>query len=166
MKRQLQFVLLLTQVVVLLAIVPQSARGKIHTGLGRLEGWDFSDSTVASTEWDIDLMVVLQLAEHATSAGIYWIVAPNGVALMPSDSTYEVLTMAPEYPSGYLGALNMVPYRTWVCRTREGCFAKFQFLGESIVEFEYTYQDNGTRYFRDGVPVADTTWGKIKELFQ
>jgi hypothetical protein len=149
-----------------LASAPHLAGGTVHTGLGRLEYWDFSDSAVAPSEWDISLMVVMQSAKDASSVGIYWIIAPYGVTLTPPDSTYDVLTLAPEYPTGYYGAYEMVPYRTWVCRTAEGHYAKFRFLGESYVEFEYTYQDNGSRYFRDGVPVEGSTWGRIKTLYE
>jgi hypothetical protein len=156
----------LSQLLVLLATSPQLARATIHTGLGRLEYWNFSDSTVSPSDWDISLLVVVQSPEARTNTGIYWLYAPHGAILTPPDSTYDLLTMAPEYPTGYFGAIEFVPYRTWVCRTQEGHYAKFRFFGDQYVEFEYTYQDNGSRYFRDGVPVTDTTWGRIKELFR
>ena len=163
-----RFASLFVFVVVVFVNAPKPANATIHTGIGRLEYWDFSDSaTVLTDEWDLSLLVVMQLTDKTASSGIYWIRAgyPSNVALLPTDSTYDVLTQAPADPSVYHLELEFIPYRTWVCRTQEGNYAKLRFLGDSIVEFEYTYQDNGTRYFRDGVPVAERTWGKIKELF-
>ncbi len=148
------------------------ATSEVHTGIGRLICWDFSDSTIACEgEWDID--VVTTRAGSAVQAGsplTPWLFALGGITVMPPGTTFEETTEAPTDSSLYTPLhLFLWPSRIWVLRTLEGYYAKLRLLDDLTLTnlFEYAYQDNGTPFFFDPpVPVENTTWGKIKSLYE
>ena len=156
--------------VAVLACVPHVAFAEIHEGIGALSNWDFSDSmSTSSNEWDISVEIVALQGE--ASAGVVVAVRanfPGGVATVGLASLYDTLTTAPSDPATYTLTVLFVPNRTWVCRTREGHYVKFRFLDDLTQTdlFEYHYQDDGSTTIDETVPVRDSTWGRIKSLYQ
>lgn len=152
----------------------QVAEAKIHVGIGYLGAWDFSDSAeVATDEWDLDVQVTITDRDLRFNTRRFVILVAHpptgGITLMPPDSTYETLSEAPADPAAYVAGIWFEPNRTWVVRTKEGHYAKLQFVDdlELTMLFYYTYQDDGTRFFYDPqVPVEKTTWGQIKLLYE
>jgi hypothetical protein len=149
---------------------------KIHKGLGYAEfdsAWDFSDSsTCVLFEGDCgDLAMGITLMQTATEPTVMLMLAmaPHaGIAVASLDSTYEELTTAPEDSNEYF--IMVVPYPdvVYVMRTNEGHYAKFRGvdLGPGgDFTLEYSYQDDGTRVLVDDVPTEQTTWGRMKSLY-
>lgn len=148
------------------------SQGTIHEGIADMNGWDFSAYSYSEEDWDLGLAITKTDGGVVSIPAwqIFWVDSqyPGKVAVMPPDSTYETLKEAPADDSGLYGVGRMfVPGRTWVCKTLEGHYAKFKFVNDlqqnSLIE--YTYQDDGSRYFYDQTPVESTTWGEIKAFY-
>jgi hypothetical protein len=92
----------------------------------------------------------------------------NGSARITlSDSSYESLVEAPEDSTLYVEFIGVFLGEAYVIRTREGHYAKFRIPitpGPGLIE--YTYQDDGSRALAEPVAVEETTWGRIKALYE
>ncbi len=127
-------------------------------------GWDFSEET--PVHWlDGDIQV-----GHVGDPPLGWLVGgANGAGIiLLADSTFEDLSEAPADSSlyNYWGEEPGIPGATYVCRTGDGHYAKFRFLDPFFSEIEYAYQTDGRPSFLDPVPVEETTWGRIKALYE
>jgi hypothetical protein len=160
------------------AATPSSdSYSRIHTGFGSAEffgAWDFSDSATCSLFEGYCGDFATGIADIHTAAEptafILLAMPPGaGIAIAPRDSSYEGLTTAPEDPDEYFVSVVPCPAEVYVVRTNEGHYAKIRPVdlnASGEFTFEYSYQDDGTRILDNGVPVQQTTWGKMKALYE
>jgi len=153
-----------------------SSYSTIHNGFGYAEfdsAWDFSDSSTCPLfgrycgDFSITF-TMLQTAAEPTAIVMLAMPPHAGIALASPDSSYEELTTAPEDSNAYFTAVVPYPFQVYVVMTNEGHYAKLRGvdLGPGgDFTFEYSYQDNGTRVLVGGVPTEETTWGRVKSLY-
>jgi hypothetical protein len=145
------------------------AAAMLHFGTGFAEAWDFSDSTstTSDSEWDFTAGNTA-LASGSTLLDAFLDANyPALIAVMPDGVTYESVLEAPADPGMYEGFLFFVPNRVWIVKTREGHYAKVRFFDDFFPgQFEYTYQDNGTRILAAPLRMEAATWGRIKALYR
>jgi len=148
-----------------------AAFAELHFGNGFAETWDFSDSisTGLGGPWDFSAgNTVASTSDSEISFGSFLISNfPAQLTVMQAGITYESVLEAPEDPSAYSTLFDFSPNRVWIVKTQEGHYAKVRFFNEFFAgPFEYTYQDNGTRYFTEPLPSETVTWGRIKALYR
>ncbi len=149
---------------------------KIHSGFGYADlmtAWDFSDSTTCSLfEGYCGDLAVGEADWQATAEPATMVLlamAPSaGIAIAAADSSYEELMTAPEDSTEYFAWVVPCPAGVYVVQTNEGHYAKIRPMDLNAsweFTFEYSYQDDGTPILVDGVPTEQTTWGRIKSLY-
>lgn len=159
--------------VVLSLIVAGATIGKaeLHPGIG-FGAWDFSDSTASAATFDfspVDVGFTFDGSAPLSEALDIYLEAGSqaGIAVMPAGTTFESVTEAPADPAQYASFVPFYEDRIWVIRTREGHYAKVRYLIPwPPDQFEYVYQDNGSRQFTSVVSTNVTTWGRVKALYR
>ena len=152
----------------LFVLLPVSSWAGVIRGdgcLGGIYAWDFSDSV--AVEWGSDDLLLFR-GFDGSGQHIEIAIAPHGVAMLP-DSAYKDLSYAPEDLSRYETEQELRILTTYVVRTAEGNYAKFQILLDDcngLFHIEYSYQPNGSRCLVDVIAIQDRTWGTIKALFR
>jgi hypothetical protein len=157
-----------------MALAPAPGTAKLHTGTFELfpgEGWDFSDSLITGAFGGADIQYdVTTLAGEPARAMIDLVraISPGAILYIGNaDSTYENLETAPTDPDLYNTSEVAFIEDVFVVRTREGHYAKMRVLPSgSLLNLEYTYQDDGSPSFVPNVAVQATTWGAIKALYR
>lgn len=148
------------------AALPRLSQSTIETGIGNQWQWDFSNTTSASDSVDYRVLV----SRSAESGTLYSFSATThgyvdiGAALykvsgaLMLDDVIEASADPFDYKKSECVEINAI----YIIRTAEGHFAKFV-----VREFDvlYAYQDDGTRNLDTTVPVAESTWGRIKSLW-
>jgi hypothetical protein len=164
--RALRFVLMLLIAVLSMVGVLEA---KIHTGIGDIACWDFSDSTSGG---DCDITYWVTRASAPLEPCFMYLATnlPAKIAVGPEGVSYEDLTVAPTDPSLYYVDQCYVLDGVYVVKTPEGHYAKLKAVDNFSFtnNFYYVYQDDGSPNFFDDLPLAveTTTWGRIKTLFQ
>jgi hypothetical protein len=163
----------LLSVVFMLCISPSISAARLHVGTFALapgQGWDFSDSLlVGSTPGSADISY--ELTVHTTRETfpdfLFAYFEAGLVYIGSADSTYEKLEEAPEDTGQYVSLVDAYSGDVFAIRTREGHYAKIRILPPSggQFQFEFVYQDDGTRTFMRSVAIRPTTWGRIKSLY-
>ena len=181
--------LLLFLFVALLSIVPRAARAEIVHGfltarpdypasdIGALPGESFDFDTQTIVRWD-SAGADLTIFQQDIFTPRPWFFGAQGAARITRRLavSLEDLLVAPE--SGYHGAV-VIELGVYVIKTNggdhgESVFAKFRvhriaapWLGHCcFVTIEYYVQLNGSRNLNPLVPVEETTWGRVKALYQ
>ena len=154
-------------IVVIISGLTSGVNAETHVGVGRVGLWDFSE---ASLRMSIDDPWDFGVAQTLNGPTLDLFVAANyymgaAVALMPPGLDFDEVTEAPEDESEYASWIPWADNRVWICRTVEGHFAKVCFHA-NMSQFDYVYQDDGTRDVTTPVPTAVTTWGHVKALYK
>lgn len=167
-------------------LAARSFRGArvILLGLFLLLGWtthsraELAHGTVDLREGGLDFSE-LQLVEFGSPAadlGLIYVVDPplgyrfwtgwNGSFIMTADSTLEEITAAPEDDALYDQDAVPVVGQAYIVKASDGFYAKFalrEFSRDVLIE--YYVQLDGTNVLIDAVPLQQTTWGRIKALY-
>ncbi len=156
-------------------VAPTRGHAELHTGTFGLfpgEGWDFSDSLItgvlaADIIFDVTTLARFR-AQRGAATELLWTVSPAAILYVDNaDSTYENLDSAPTDPDLYGSSEVAFVGDVFVVRTREAHYARIRVLPfGSILNLEYTYQDDGSPSFVPSVSVRATTWGAIKALYR
>ena len=98
--------------------------------------------------------------------GICFCDAPSVVAMIP-DTTLEQVEWAPEDSTLYACQQWVFGNTVYVIHTVDGLYTKFVFrdFPTNGYKIEYVVQTDGSRRL-GGVPVAHSTWGWIKALYE
>jgi len=161
-----------------LAIAAPQTKSTVHIGTGYANmdtAWDFSDSTSCSLFSGPcgDFATGITLAGVAPLSPCYMFLfatRPDAlIAVAKRDSSYDEITTAPEDSALYHVIVSFCPEDVYFIRTSERHCAKIRAVyvsGGVDLTFEFSYQDDGTRILVDTVAVRETTWGRIKALYQ
>jgi len=163
--RMIVLALLVTAIIVL----PASA--KLHSGQVSMfpgDGYDFSDSLTTGSTLDFLFIVVAREKSTGAFSELFLAVAPASIWYAGNaDTTYSSLVAAPTNPDVYGSSESVLPGDVFVVHTREGHYAKMRITNMgSLIDFEYTYQDDGSPSFQDTTPTRMVTWGEIKALYR
>ena len=161
------FRLVRTTVFVATLFLASNCLAEIHTGVGFLVRWDFSEQVVGSDQWDLTSFLTSVGQTTGVASGVFlW--SNIGVHAAPQGTSFEDLTVAPTDPSQYSELLPFESGRVWVIWTREGHYAKIRFLDDLTLtnQFEFVYQDDGTPMLDATVATETATWGAIKAAFE
>lgn len=151
----------------LLAVTPAVAtlhRGEGYLGLNQ-GGWDFSAFSYVTgpdlINADVFLAVMAYGSDDYLQPTTYFL-SGSGLQYAPTGVDFDSLAVAPE--SGYTDTVLAYQWGCYFVRTKEGHYAKMQLydFGPYPWVFRYAYQDDGTTT----VPVVQSTWGKLKELYR
>jgi len=155
--------------VVLLATslaITSTAHAELIHGYTNLWNGGFDFSAQATTN-DFDIGDVFLF--HIFDPPLGWRLASfqsNGI-LGVSDSL-DGVTTAPADTTQYGDLLEVMTGITYVVRTRDGLYAKFEFLVWEpwvTAQIEYYVQMDGSRDLDSTVPVESTSWGRVKALY-
>jgi len=159
-------------------IIPASIRAELLHGTGMLYDWtwDFSDSSYAlypdsNLYADIFMFMTARTENQDPTSPTWFYVASNyeegaWITAVP-DTSLEDLRVAPENLDDYTSYLPAYTNITYVVRTVEGHYVKFQFTHLHDLpnpEIEYYYQTNGSRILCTIVGTEISTWGRIKKV--
>ena len=155
-------------VAILVTVSVSSAGADVIQGTGILSvgSWDFSEQVSVDrfTNPNSDLSFAFVVDPPLG----YRVACENGaVAVLIQDSTFDEVTVAPEDTTLYSWDLPAQVGATYVIRTTERHYAKFTPLQlEPVPIIRYAYQPDGSRALIDPVPIEETTWGRVKALYQ
>jgi hypothetical protein len=161
--------------------VPTPLEAEIHRGYADEiysgMGWDFSDSTLVPF-WDGDVGYIITYlagesrnslrgsARASLPAYDYLLGRVKFITVASEDSVFNNVTEAPADTSSYETSYPVYWYGIYVVMTLEGHFAKIHVKGAGgWLEFDYAYQDDGSRILEEKVATQETTWGRIKSLY-
>jgi len=150
------------------AICGTFASAALHEGEGFIRGggggWDFSTFSYLEGDDGINSDIFLAVVAFAEPAQgeILAAFGLSGVQYAPVDVEFDSLSIAPD--SGYVYGVVADQGRCYFVRTKESQYAKIQLLlyDGYTWPFRYVYQDDGSTV----LPVAESTWGKLKELYR
>jgi hypothetical protein len=174
---RIRFVMLLA----VFAALSTPAAGELVHGTVDLSscipGFDFSQQSCAGWPCAYDLVIYrtrppvpfpfqVVTCFCGDDFGICYCDAPAVVTKIP-DATLEEVEWAPEDSTAYACEQWVFEKTVYVIHTFDGVYAKFVFtdLPTNEHKIDYVVQTDGSRRL-GGVPVAHSTWGKIKELYE
>jgi hypothetical protein len=112
---------------------------------------------------DVGILFIFDPPIGYVLAGYSW----HSLYFVP-DSTLDGVTEAPADTMLYSNRLDIVLDGTYIVRTIDGLYAKFQMLTwdpYGLADFEYYVQMDGSRNLDSSVPTRRTTWGRLKALY-
>ena len=159
-------------------IIPSFSSAELLHGYGTMHywTWDFSDSCsvysspISPNNVDIMMFMTARMEGDQPSSPTELYVAANyyeGASITAEpDTTLEELCVAPEDSSVYAGYTLARQDLTYIIKTVEGHYAKFQFidLGGPVPVIEYYYQTDGSRILSATIGTEESTWGRIKKV--